>query len=226
MMNQSTKLYIYGVIGFGALALGVSFVQLQVANAPLFALLFLLATIGGALKMRVPGVDGNLSLGFVPMILAAVLISLPETVIISIAGTLVQALAFSKKRKPLQIAFNCSALALSSIAGALLGSMVANQHIPLVQLALTAVGFYIVNSVLIATVIGMVANRPLLEIWNECLQLYLPYFASGVACAMVALTGTTPEERRSLQYPGIALLPMMLLVRQYFKSALRLPLNH
>lgn len=221
MMHQSTKLYIYGVIGLGALALGASLVQLHVENAPLFALLLLLATIGGALKMRVPGVDGNLSLSFVPMILSAVLISLPETVLIAMTGTLVQALAFSKNRKLVQIAFNCSALAVSITSGALVGSLVARQGIPLVQLALTAVTFYVVNSVLITTVIGLVANRPLLDIWNECLRLYLPFFASGLACAMMALTGTTPDERRSLQYPGVAVLPLMLLVRQYCKNSIR-----
>lgn len=225
MMNQSTKLYIYGVVGLGILAVGNSLSQLHVDNPTLFALLAVLAILGGALKIRVPGVDGNLSLSFVPMILSAMLISLPETVLITVAATLVQATAFVKKRKPLQIAFNCSALAVSIGLGSIVGATVATQNVPLIQLVLTAVTFYLVNSALIATVIGMVANRPLLEIWNECLHLYLPFFASGLACAMMAFTGVTPDERRSLQYPGIAILPLMLLIRQYIKTNHRTPAN-
>jgi hypothetical protein len=225
MMNQSTKLYIYGIIGLGAFALGASLLQLRVNDATLFSMLFLLATIGGSLKVRVPGVDGNLSLSFVPMILASMLVSLPETILIAIAGTLVQVLVFAKKRNPLQIAFNCSALAISIASGALVGSTVANQSVPLVHLALTGMVFYFVNSVLVATVIGMVANRPLVEIWNECLRIYLPFFASGLACAMMALSGATPDERRSMQYPGIAVLPLMLLVRQYCKQSIRRQLS-
>jgi hypothetical protein len=217
-MNQSAKLYITAVLGLGSLALGASVLNLSVAQPALFALLATLAILGGALKMRVPGVDGNISLSFLPMILSGVLISLPETILLSIAATLVQGTVGVKKRRTVQIAFNCSALSLSMVAGSLLGGTVAGQGVPLIQLGLVGAGFYVMNSVLVTTVIGLVENKSLLSIWDECLRVYLPYFATGLGCALMAFTGATSDERRSLQYPGIAVLPMMLLARHYFKT--------
>ncbi len=217
-MNQSAKLYITAVLGLGSLALGASVLNLSVAQPALFALLATLAILGGALKMRVPGVDGNISLSFLPMILSGVLISLPETILLSIAATLVQGTVGVKKRRTVQIAFNCSALSLSMVAGSLLGGTVAGQGVPLIQLGLVGAGFYVMNSVLVTTVIGLVENKSLLSIWDECLRVYLPYFATGLGCALMAFTGSTEDERRSLQYPGIAVLPLMLLARHYFKT--------
>lgn len=217
-MNQSAKLYITAVLGLGSLALGASVLNLSVAQPALFALLATLAILGGALKMRVPGVDGNISLSFLPMILSGVLLSIPETVLLAITATLVQGTVGVKKRRPIQLAFNCSALSLSIAFGSILGGMVSGQGIPLIQLALVGGGFYILNSVLVTTVIGLVENRPLLTIWDECFRVYLPYFAAGLGCALVAFTGSSADERRSLQYPGIAVLPLMLLARHYFKT--------
>lgn len=217
-MTQSTKLYITAVLGLGSLALGASVLNLSVAEPALFALLAILATLGGALKMRVPGVDGNISLSFLPMILSGVLLSLPETILLTVAATLVQGTVGVKKRKAIQIAFNCSALSLSIAFGSFLGLLVSGQNVPLVRLALVGAGFYILNSILVTTVIGLVGNKPLLSIWDECFRVYLPYFAAGLACALMAFTGSTADERRSLQYPGIAVLPLMLLARHYFKT--------
>jgi hypothetical protein len=217
-MNQSAKLYIYLVLGLGSAAVGASVLNLQVANPALLALLTVLALLGGALKMRVPGVDGNISLSFLPMILSAVLLSLPETILLSVAATLVQANVGVKKRRLLQMSFNCAAVALSIGSGALAGQLVRGQGVPLIQLALVGGVFYTVNSVAITTVIGLVENKPLLTIWDECFRIYFPYFAAGLACALMAFTGSTPDERRSLQYPGLAVLPLMLLARHYFRT--------
>ena len=51
--------------------------------------------------------------------------------------------------------------------------------------------------------------------------IVLSYIAAGLACALLAFTGSIPQSenvRRSLQYPGLAVLPLMLLARHYFKT--------
>jgi hypothetical protein len=216
MMKQLAKLYIYGVVAAGALALGAALMQLRIENPALLALLTVLATIGGALKMRVPGLDGNLSLSFVPMILGSVVLSMPEAILVAALATFVQATAFVKKRNALKISFNCAALSLSMAVGAWAGSL---TGLALLRLVIAGGVFYVANSVFITTVIGLVAEKPVLEIWDECLRSYLPFFVSGLACALMVLTGSTEDERRALQYPGVAVMPLMLLSRQYFKSA-------
>ncbi len=217
-MNQTAKLYINAVLGLGCLAAGASALNFSVAEPALFALLATLAIIGGTLKIRVPGVDGNISLSFLPMILSGVLVSLPETMLLAVAATLVQGTVGVKKRKPVQIAFNCAALSLSIGFGSILGQTVSGQGVPLIQLALVGAGFYVVNSMAVITVIGLVENKQFLSIWDECFRVYLPYFAVGLACALIAFTGSTSDQRRSLLYPGLAVLPLMMLARYYFKT--------
>jgi hypothetical protein len=217
-MNPTAKLYVHGVTGLGAIVIAAAFLNLRVTDPVLFALLAALATIGGALKMRVPGVEGNLSLSFLPIILSSVLLSLPETIALTVAATLVQTSVGVRKFRLAQAAFNCAALSISIGLGALAGAAVAGQHVPLIRLGLAGGVFYVANSVAIATAIGLTGNRPVLEIWDDCFRLYLPYFTSGLACALVAFTGSTADERRSLQYPELAVLPLMLLARHYFKT--------
>ena len=220
MLTRIARSYITAVAGAGAIVLGTALHELHIADPALFSILALLSLIGAGLKIRVPGVNGNVSLSFLPMILGSVLLSWPEAVLIAATATLAQATVFAKKFKAVQAAFNCGAIILSIASACVAGRVVAEQHVPLIQLALAGCVFYVTNSVIVTTVIGLAENKAVQEIWNDCCRLYLPYFGAGLACALVAFSGATPDERRTMQHPGLVLLPVMLLTRHYFKTFL------
>jgi hypothetical protein len=216
MLPRSAQAYIGVVIAMGSLSVFLSLYHLRLSGTAAFAILALLAVIGGALKIRVPGVDGNVSLSFLPFSIAAVFLSLPETVLLTASATVVQARAFSKRRfQPLQVAFNCSALVLSVVAAASVGSLLGQDggSAVLVRLALAALVYYTCNSILVATVIGLAEGRPVRTVWNNCLRRYLPYLFAGLFCLALAFSGPQAE-----LLPGVSVLPLMLLVRHYFKS--------
>ena len=218
MLTRLARSYISIIVGCGAIVLGVAVHQLHIANPGIFAILGLLAIIGGGLKIRVPGIDGTLSLSFVPLILGAVLLSLPQAILITSVAVLAQVTVFAKKFRWVQAAFNCGALILSVTFAGLMGGLLAGQQVELIRLALVGGIFYLTNSVLVTTVIGLAEDRPVREIYNDCSRLYLPYFAAGLGCALLAISGVTPDERRALQYPGLVILPAMLLTRHYFNT--------
>jgi energy-converting hydrogenase Eha subunit A len=216
MLTPLARSYISIVASVGAVVLLRALGDLHVAEPGLFGMLALLAVLGAGLKIRVPGVSGNVSLSFVPLILSSVILSLPEALLITAVAVGLQSTVFAKKFKPVQAAFNCGALILCIYGAGLAAGLLAGAHVELIQLALAGGVFYIANSVLVTTVIGLAENKPLRDIWKDCCGLYLPYFAAGLACALVAISGTTQDERRALQHPGLVILPMMLLTRQYF----------
>jgi len=216
MLPRSAQAYIGAVVAMGSLSVILSLSHLHLSGTTAFAVLALLAAIGGALKIRVPGVDGNVSLSFLPFSIAAVYLSLPEAVLLTASATVVQARAFSKRRfRPVQVAFNCSALVLSVVAAAAVSSLLGQEGsiAILVRLAVAALVYYTCNSVLVATVIGLAEGRPFRTVWNECLRLYLPYLFAGLFCFALAFSGPQAE-----LLPGLTVLPLMLLVRHYFKS--------
>jgi energy-converting hydrogenase Eha subunit A len=223
MLTPLARSYISGVAVAGALVFGWAAYDLHVDEPGLFGILALLAVLGSGLKVRVPGVDGSVSLSFVPLILSAARLSWAEAVVIAAVAVVPQVTVFARKFRAVQAVFNCGAMILTVSLAALAGAQLEGQHIPLVQLALAGCVYYVVNSALVTTVIGLAERKPCREIWNDCARLYLPYFAAGLGCALTSLLGATPDERRTLQYPGLVLLPAMLLARQYFSAPSRKP---
>ncbi len=219
MYTRATQIYLCVVVGAGVIAIGMAAVALRVSDPAAATFLTALALVASALKIEVPGVDGNISLNFVPIVLSTNLLSLPEAILLTAAAAVVQSTAFVKKFNAVRGAFNCGALAVSVALAGLASSYLADKS-PLIQMALSACVYYVVNSALVTIVAGLAGGKPMAGVWNDCLSLYLPYFAAGIACAMATVSGVTVDfNRRVVQSPGFILLPSMLLVRQYFKVA-------
>ncbi len=221
MFSRTARTYISAVVCLGGVFIALSAWYVRVTEGAVFALFCALAVLGGTLKVRVPGVEGNISLSFLPLCLSTAFLSLPETILITAAATLAQTAAFAKRFRPVQAAFNVGALAVSIGLAGVAGELLGSPQMPLIRLAIVSTFYYVCNSALVTAVIGLTSGKSIAEVREDCLRLYLPYFFAGLFCATVAVSGGHGDDRNHPQTTGLITVSLMLLARQYLKSVTR-----
>jgi hypothetical protein len=156
-------------------------------------------------------------LSFILLIVAVAELSLGDAVILAALAATVQCL-WRPKRRPLpsQVAFNAACLVLSTAAAGG-GSMLAAQYLPfdslLAILAPAALILCGVNTVMVATVLCLIEDRPLSHTLEGCNFWSLPYYLVGAVAAalMIACMRTTGW------YSSVLVLPAMLMIYMSYR---------
>jgi len=155
------------------------------SNDPLkFACYLLIAALASTMKVRLPGIEGSMSVHFLFVLLGILELSLAETLVIGCAAALVQ--TFWKPvhpPEPSKVVFNLgmtsSAIGLTyfayfSSAGLLKNSM------PLL-LVVAACVYFLSNTVPVAVVIALTEEKSLRGIWAPTYFWSFPYYLAGAA---------------------------------------------
>ncbi len=183
-MPLKAKLYI------GA-QLGLSFgVVLWIATGwkcedPLTLLAYFALGIGSSLvKVRLPGIEGTMSVSFLVIILAIAELSIGEAALIGSASTLLQCLYKTKNQiRWFQVAFSvcgtCNAISVAYLATQRIKGWV--SHNILLELSTAAFVYFVFNTSPVAGIIALTAKRSFLAVWRECYFWSLPYFVLGAA---------------------------------------------
>ena len=186
-----------------------------------FLSLFLLALLTSRLKVKLPGLTGNMSVNLPFLFLAIAQLSLLEAAVIAFASTLVQSLP--KDGKPLklvQVLFNVSTV---TTAAGLSYLVFRNQLWPSsngsLSLVLAAGTFFFVNTLPVATIISLTEGAKVVRTWFGIFHLSFPYYVAGAGITSIVTTMG--------RYPGwqlpLGLLPVMLVMyrsyRIYFGQA-------
>jgi len=155
-----------------------------------FVLLFALAMLASAMKIRLPGFKTTISTNFVFILVAIALFSFGETVLIGLGGALVQSLWKTQQRpKPVQVLFNAACLTVCTAAAFW------TSHGVLAMLGLNSLAAMMVlgacvyvglNTGLVSLVISLAEGRPLRKLWSSCYEWTFPYFLVGAAAAGLA----------------------------------------
>src|SRR5271170_6348452 len=154
---------------------------------PLKFLCYLGVTVlASSLKIKLPGINGTMSVNFLFILLGVLELSFAETLVIGFAAVLVQSYWRSSNLKPIHVVFNMSQLPVGTAA-----SYVAYQFItthglhrsdPL-ALLLVAITYFAVNTFAMAIIIRLTEGKPILKIWSECYFWSFPYYLVGAAIA-------------------------------------------
>lgn len=78
-MGRTAKAYIFAVIGAGALALSCALASWSLAVPRPWMIFAALAVLASAVKLRLPGMDGNYSLSFLFLLYGVAHFSLPKS---------------------------------------------------------------------------------------------------------------------------------------------------
>jgi len=208
----------------GLLSLSYGSLQMHPLHHFRFLTMLLLALVASRLKLKLPGLNGSMSVNLPFILIAVVELSLFEALMIAAASTLAQCFPKGGGRpKAVQTLFNVSTAAVAvGLAGLIL-----HGGMPLpstwlsgsLLLSLTAASYFLSQTLPVATIISLTEGRGVRRTWSSIFHLSFPCY---VLSAGVTSLVTTASHRIGWQIP-LLVLPTMYGVycsyRLYFGQA-------
>ena len=171
----------------GAAVLGLALCHFHPDNLPKFGCYLLIALLASTLKVRLPGMESTMSVHFLFVLLGVLELSLPETMILGCAATLMQCL-WKTKHKPevIKVAFNVLGMSSSAIFltyKTYHSWLVFGTHSGPIFLLISALTYFLANSLPVTIVIALSTGTSFRKIWSETFFWSLPYYLVGAALA-------------------------------------------
>ncbi len=176
------------VMALAALAcFALAFSYWQLTDPVKFCCYLAVAVLASSLKIKLPGIDGTMSLNFLFILLGVLEMSFGETLAIGFAAVLVQSCWRSSNRlNPIHVLFNLSQLPVGTAAAYGIYRLVSRYLLhgpgPL-ALLLAAIGYFAFNTLAMSVIIRLTENKPILKVWSECYFWSFPYYLVGAAIA-------------------------------------------
>jgi diguanylate cyclase (GGDEF)-like protein/putative nucleotidyltransferase with HDIG domain len=157
----------------------------QSADLARFFCYLLVAVLASSLKIQLPGIDGTMSVNFLFILLGVLELSLPETLVLGCTATLAQCLFGTRqKRVPFKIVFNVFSMMANAIAVSYFAYHALQQVLgagTLLLLVVTALIFFVANTVPVALIISLTEGKPAYKVWAECHFWSFPFYMVGAA---------------------------------------------
>lgn len=187
----------------------------QSTNPLKFFCYLAVALLASSLKIKLPGINGTMSVNFLFILLGVLELSFGETLVIGFAAVLVQSYWKSSNLKPIHVIFNLSQLPVGTAAAyvvyQLVTAHVLHRSDPL-ALLLVAIAYFAVNTFAMAIIIRLTEGKPVLKVWSECYFWSFPYYLVGAAIAgLVSFLNRHIGWQSSL----LVLPPVYLMYRSY-----------
>jgi diguanylate cyclase (GGDEF)-like protein/putative nucleotidyltransferase with HDIG domain len=184
-MSARAKLFIGTTTALGLWALMHALWHWQNVDLTRFVCYLLVAVFASSLKIQLPGIDGTMSINFLFILLGVLELNLPETLIVGCTATLAQCLLGRNQRPvPIKVVFNvfgmmANAIVISYFAYHRLQWVLGVGTLPL--LVVTALIFFVANTVPVAVVISLTEGKPAHKVWGECHFWSFPFYMVGAA---------------------------------------------
>ena len=184
-MPIRARIYIAITIAAGLATFAAALGHGQYSTDPVkFSCYLLIAVFASTMKVRLPGIEGTMSVHFLFVLLGIMELSLLETLIIGCAAALVQTL-WKPKRSPeaVKVAFNlamtANGIGLTYFAYTSTADYL--RHSVPMLLVVGACVYFLGNTVPVAIVIALTEERSLHKIWAETFFWSFPYYLAGAA---------------------------------------------
>ncbi|MBI3471937.1 MAG: hypothetical protein HY013_11335 [Candidatus Solibacter usitatus] len=214
-MPKKAKFYITAVTALGLTLLAASLAsESSLPHWPRYLAYLALAAIASTLKVRLPRIQGTISVNFLFLLLGIAQLTLFETLGLGCLSTVIQCLWKAKKRPQfIQVQFNVCALVVSiSAAWAASRALTPVVSLPIVM-ALAASLLFVANTVLVSLVLALLKDEPLSRVWRHCYLWTFPYYLVGAVIA-----GSICVSSHSIGWaPSLMILPLMYLVYSYYR---------
>ncbi|HYW38026.1 MAG TPA: HD domain-containing phosphohydrolase [Terriglobales bacterium] len=184
-MSIRARLFIGATAALGMWALAHALWHWQSVDLTRFVCYLLVAVLASGLKIQLPGIDGTMSVNFLFILLSVLELNLPETLVLGCTATLAQCV-FGTRQKlvPIKIVFNvfgmmANAIVLSYFAYHDLQPVLGAGTLPL--LVVTALIFFLANTIPVAVIISVTEGKPVHKVWAECHFWSFPFYMVGAA---------------------------------------------
>ncbi len=214
-MSKRATLFIGMTAALGASVLAYALAHWQSTGLERFACYLIIAVLASGLKIQIPGLDGTMSVNFLFILLGVLELSLPETLLMGCMATLVQCLWQARQKVvAAKVVFNvfmmANAIALSFFAYHRLAAVL-GEKTP-VLLAITALLFFLANTLPVSIIISLTEGKPARKVWAECHFWSFPYYLVGAA---VVFTVGFVNQYAGWQTAILVLLPIYWVYRSY-----------
>ena len=179
------RVFIAGMALAALVSFGLASTHWHSSDPVKFVCYMAAALLASPLKVSLPG--GTLSVSFLFTLLGILEMSLPETLLIGLVGTLGQFYwRPARSLRPIQLVFNLSQVTVSGTAayGAYQVISIHVLHAPgPLALVVAAVTLFGVNTLATSTIIGLTEDKPFSRVWTDSYLWALPYYMVGAAIA-------------------------------------------
>ncbi len=210
-----TKIFIAAVVLTGTAMLVNGLRHWNTSRPIELAALLIMTLIASLLKVKLPGINGSMSVNVPYLLMVAVRLNPGEALAIAALASLVQSIPALKNRATFVQALFSSAAITNSVAAALLAFQFASGHGLLGPLAITAAGaaFFFANTVQIAVVLWLAEGKNPFAAWLAMARLSVPYYvlSTGVAAAVCTVA------QFALWGEALALLPLMYSIHSSYR---------
>jgi diguanylate cyclase (GGDEF)-like protein/putative nucleotidyltransferase with HDIG domain len=181
-----------------------------------------ISCLAAGLKVRLPGIKGTMSVSFLFILMGIAQLTLAEALFIGVSSALVQSFWKAKECPAYhQILFNIGAIS-SSIAAAQWSYERLSLGLgegSLLRLLIAAGVYFLFNTFLVASILGLVEDKPIAALWRESYFWTFPYYLVG---AFLAASYAFLAEYIGWQ-SALAVLPIAFVIhRSYYLYVSRL----
>ena len=211
MKNKSlTAMLFISLMAMAAMAvIGRGALSIHPLHPFQFASLLLLGVLTSRLKVRLPGLTGNMSMNLPFGLLAIVQLGLFEAAAIAFASTLIQSLPKrGLQLRPTQLLFNVSTMTTAAGLAYLVFHEFDGRHgaTGSPALVLAAATYFFINTLPVATIICLTEGAKIVRTWSGIVHLSFPYYVAGTGITSI-LTGKSGYMAWAL---SIGALPVMI----------------
>jgi diguanylate cyclase (GGDEF)-like protein/putative nucleotidyltransferase with HDIG domain len=181
-----------------------------------FIAYLVICMLASRLKVRLPGIDGSISVNFLFILLGIVELNFSETLAIGCVATLAQLFrGWGNWPKPKQIIFNvCNASNTIFISYFFYqyGQTFTRHNYSLLVLILTGCSYFLGNTLPVAAIICLTDQKKLRDVWKDCFFWYFPYYLVG---ALISGLVSWTNQKVGWQTSLLALPAMFVIYRSY-----------
>ena len=186
-LQFGARLFISAIAIAAAGCLMVAFMHWSSSDPVKFGCYLIAALLASLLKVSLPGIEGTLSVNFLFTLIGIVEMSLPETLLLGLVGTLAQFYWKPARRLSwIQLIFNLSQVTVSSALAYTTYWFVAERvlHGPgPMALVAAAIAHFSCNTAAMATIIGLTEEKRAARVWSDSYLWSFPYYMVGAAVA-------------------------------------------
>lgn len=212
MRNPHTNIAVLAMAATGLTSAGYAAWHSHDLHATLALAILGLSAATSRMKVKLPGIEGNMSVNLPFLLLAAHTLSGLEAILIASISTVAQCWPKSgSKLKPEQMLFNVSMMAFATFLANTIAQAGVKLQTPVVAAATAA--FFLGQTLPVAGIIHLTQSTSMSGVWKSIAQLSFPYFVlSAGMSSMLNLAS------RQFGWPATLLaLPVMFAVYHSFR---------
>ena len=220
-LSLITKFFIAGMVTTGAVLLVDSLVYWKSSRPVELFVLLTMTVIASRLKVKLPGINGTMSVNVPFLLIVAVRLSAGESLAIAALASLVQSIPAVKSRSTLVQALFNSATITNAVATASLAFRLASHDGLVLPLSVASAGaaFFLANTVQVALVLWLAEGHNPFNAWRGMARLSTPYYVLSTGLAAVVCTAV----QFAIWGEALALLPFMYSIYASYKLYFAVP---